>query len=352
MLCAAQRPAVPLDSCGDLGQVSLGGLEEALALAGPLGFQERVLAGDQPLAGIVRMGDLSQVRLIEEGQLERAVADQCLDLRGAQRGDPVQVRRPDVLAQPRGGQHAPVSDEHHAGEGEPVLDLADLAGDGGGVAGVAGEDLDGDRDAILAGEQPVDDLEPAADPVFGVADGTQRAGPALERGGGDVVEDQGAAGQVPGRERVLDLLLPGGQPVHRAVEVILVAATQVQDLAQGAGGALLAQPAGDGQLGVRCDHLRDCHRGHQVPVPRWHRVDQLFQPQLARGAQHGGGVPVGQAAGDLEGALHGGGRRKLAFQHPRQGVDLRLGPGRQVGQGAVLDLARLAVAFPQQHRGR
>ena len=53
--------------------------------------------------------------LIEQGQLQRAVADQRLDLRGAQRGDPVQARGPDVLAQPRGGQHAPVPDEHHPG---------------------------------------------------------------------------------------------------------------------------------------------------------------------------------------------------------------------------------------------
>ena len=30
--------------------------------------------------------------------------DQLLDLGGAQRGDPVQARGPDVLAQPRGGQ--------------------------------------------------------------------------------------------------------------------------------------------------------------------------------------------------------------------------------------------------------
>ena len=40
------------------------------------------------------MGDLGQVRLIEQGQLQRAVADQRLDLRGAQRGDPVQARGP------------------------------------------------------------------------------------------------------------------------------------------------------------------------------------------------------------------------------------------------------------------
>ena len=337
---------------GDLGQVGLGGREEAFAFAGPLGFQERVLAGHQPLAGEVRRGDLGQVLGVEQGQLQVPAADQRLDLRGAQRGDPVQVSGGDVFAQPGGGQHAPVPDQHHLAEPEPVLELIDLAGHGRGVPGVAGEHLDGDRDAALAGQQPVDDLQPAPHPVLGVADRAQRAGPALERGGGHVIQHHGAAGQVPGGQRVLDLILPGGQVVHRRVQVILIAAAQVQDLAQGAGRGLVPQPAGDGQLGVRRDHLRDRHRGHQVPVPGRHRVDQLLQAQLARRAQDGGDVAVRQAAGDLERPVQAGGGRRGALQHPGQGLDLGLGPGRQVGQGPVLDLALFAVAFPQQDRGR
>ena len=189
-------------------------------------------------------------------------------------------------------------------------------------------------------------------PVLGMADRAQRAGPPLERGRGHVVQHQGAAGQVPGRERVLDLVLPAVQVVHRRVQVILVTRPQVQDLAQRAGCRLVPEPAGDGQLGVRRDHLRDRHCGHQVPVPGRHRVDQLLQAQLARRAQHGGDVAVRQAAGDLERRLEGGGGRRLALQHPGQRVDLGLGPGRQVGQGPVLDPACLAVAFPQQDRGR
>ena len=100
------------------------------ALAGPLGFQERVLAGHQPLAGEVRGGDLGQVGLVEQGQLQVPAADQRLDLGGAQRGDPVQVSGGDVLAQPGGGQHAPVPDQHHLGDAEPVLDLGHLGGHG------------------------------------------------------------------------------------------------------------------------------------------------------------------------------------------------------------------------------
>ena len=87
-------------------------------------------------------------------------------------------------------------------------------------------------------------------------------------------------------------------------------------------------------------------------MPGRHRVDQLFEAQLAGRAQDGGDVAVRQAAGDLERPVQVRGGRRLALQHPGQGVDLGLGPGRQVGQGPVLDLAGLAVAFPQQDRGR
>jgi hypothetical protein len=156
---------------------------------------------------------------------------------------------------------------------------------------------------------------------------------------------------VPGGQRVLDLVLPGLQVVHRLIQVILIAAAGAEDFAQRAGCRLVAQPAGDGQLGVRRDHLRGRHRGHQVPLPGRLGVDQLLQAQLARRAEHGGDVAVRQAAGDLERPVQVRSRR-LALQDPGQGVDLGLGPGRQVGQGAVLHLAVLAVAFPQQDGGR
>jgi hypothetical protein len=64
------------------------------AACGPVGGQDRVAAGDQPLAGEVRRGGLGQVPLVGQGELERAVVcHQPADGRGAQRGDPlVRVR--------------------------------------------------------------------------------------------------------------------------------------------------------------------------------------------------------------------------------------------------------------------
>jgi hypothetical protein len=55
----------------DLGEQGLGGGEEVFALAGPLSSQQRVAAGDEPLAGVVRMADLGQVLLVEEAELQR-----------------------------------------------------------------------------------------------------------------------------------------------------------------------------------------------------------------------------------------------------------------------------------------
>ena len=51
------------------------------------------MAAHQPLAGVVRVADLDQVLLIKQRQLQRAVVDQGVDLRGAQRAEPIHVGR-------------------------------------------------------------------------------------------------------------------------------------------------------------------------------------------------------------------------------------------------------------------
>ena len=82
----------------------LGGGEQVLALAGPVGGQHGVAAGDQPLAGEVIGGDLGEVLLVEQAQLERAVVGhQLADGGGAQRGDPpvgVRVWPPGPVIEP------------------------------------------------------------------------------------------------------------------------------------------------------------------------------------------------------------------------------------------------------------
>ena len=123
----AGQPA-GLDPGDDRGEQLLGGGQQVLARAGAVGGQDRVAAGDQPLAGVVRAGDLGQVLLIEQGQLQRAVVGHELaDGRGAQRGDPPVGVRPGravvPLVQggdPGAGDHAPVADHDHLGQPELV----------------------------------------------------------------------------------------------------------------------------------------------------------------------------------------------------------------------------------------
>ena len=83
----ASRPAWTRARIG--GQELLGRLQQVLALAGAVGGERGVAAGDQPLSGEIRAGDLGQVLLIEQATLQRPVlGHELADRRGAQRGDP------------------------------------------------------------------------------------------------------------------------------------------------------------------------------------------------------------------------------------------------------------------------
>jgi hypothetical protein len=57
----------------DLGQLGVGRVQQRQASAGPLGSQGRVTAGDQAFPGVVRVGDLGEVGLVEQGHLQRSV---------------------------------------------------------------------------------------------------------------------------------------------------------------------------------------------------------------------------------------------------------------------------------------
>ena len=84
-------------------------------------------------------------------------------------------------ADPRLGDHPPVPHDRDMSQAEPLLELGDLAGQGGRIASVALEHLHRHRDPLGGGEHPVDDLQPSPHAVAGMPDLTQRAGAALER---------------------------------------------------------------------------------------------------------------------------------------------------------------------------
>ena len=85
---------------------------------------------------------------------------------------PVQLAQ---VADPGSGDHPPVADHDQALDAEVAADPGDRGLERLGVAGVAGEHLDGDRAAFGVGEQPVFDLLAAALAVAGVPERGQLA---------------------------------------------------------------------------------------------------------------------------------------------------------------------------------
>ena len=80
-------------------------------------------------------------------------------------------------------------------------------------------------------------------------------------------------------------------------------------------------------------------------------VQQLLEPQGAKGAQDGGDVAVGPGAKDLERVVHRG-KRDAPLQEDAEPLDEFVGPLREVGQRALPDLAALAVGLAQKDGGR
>jgi hypothetical protein len=76
------------------------------------------------------------------GQLQCVGLDEGLDLRGAQRGDPIQPGGAQLIANAGAGEHAAIPDQADPGEPEAFLEFGDLGGQGFRVGGVAVEHLD------------------------------------------------------------------------------------------------------------------------------------------------------------------------------------------------------------------
>jgi hypothetical protein len=97
--CGTLAGLVPVDHLADLDADLPRAPELAGLQPGALLGEHRIAAADQPLAGEVFGGDLGQVLLVEEAELQRAVVGhELLDGRGAQRGDPAVGRRLDAGA--------------------------------------------------------------------------------------------------------------------------------------------------------------------------------------------------------------------------------------------------------------
>ena len=257
---ASGEAAFVAPGCGaDCVEVAFDGPQEDLALARVFLGEQRVAAHEKAFAGKVFGGDLGKVALIEQRALQRPVLDQVADRRRAQGADPVEPGGLDVFADAGAGEHAPVADQNHPGEAEAGTQHVDPGAQGGGVSGVAREHFDRHRATLRIAQQAEDDLCLAAFSVTGVAMARQRAATALEPGRRDVVEHQGAVGEMTPGQAPLNRILASPQPVHRAVERIGIDRTQRERFAQRVAQRLVAQAARGRQPGARCEDAGHDH---------------------------------------------------------------------------------------------
>lgn len=189
----------------DGAQGQLGGVEQFAALAGARLGERRVAADDQALARVIGAGDLDEIALVEQRDLQRAIiGGECLDIGGAQRGDPVEPSRFELLGDARLGDHPAITDQDHAAQTKALPQLVDLDLELGWVGGVAGENFDRHRTAGGRAQHTKDDLPLVGFAVTAVAEARQRAATTFQIGRGHVVEHQCPLGEVAARQLGFD----------------------------------------------------------------------------------------------------------------------------------------------------
>ena len=143
---------------GDPREGLLGGCQERLALARPLGREGRVAAHHEALAGKVGTADLGEVALVEERELQDTLLDQAADGGGAQGADPVDPTPFAQALDARAREHAPIARHDQALDAEALREQLEAGLHGGRISGVAGEGLDADGPSACVEQQAEDDL--------------------------------------------------------------------------------------------------------------------------------------------------------------------------------------------------
>lgn len=286
-------------------------------------------------------------RLVEQRHLQRPTFGQRPDGGGAQRRDPIEAGRLELLVYAGLGDHAAIADQHDMLQGEALLELGDVNGERLGIAGVAFEHLDRDRTAVRRAQQAVDDLQLAFLAVAIVAELGERAAASLHVGRGHVVEHQRAVLEMLARQALLDGRLPLAEPIERIVKLVLVDGPEIQHRAQARSGGLDIEHARGRRLRGRRHNAVDQHGDHQLAAAIAGATQHAVQSDPAQRAQHGRYGAVRQAAAHDD-RLSIGGDRCAAFQQRAQTFDELGRPIGQIGEGAFFDLAGVAIAFAQQ----
>ena len=251
------------------------------------------------------------------------------------------------MLDPRTGDHAAIADHHHVAQTETLFQLGDLGSNGGRIGGVAFEHLNRHGATIRGTQQPDHQLRAVTATVAAVAVAGQRTATSFQVGGGDVVEHQGAVLEVAAGELVFDELLLAAKPVEGGVDFARGDAAKTEGFTQRvAGGVGIEHPRGC-EFRRRVKQPGDDERQCQVAATlRGSAGQQVVQADAPRNAQRGKDVAMGQRAADLE-ALAADRGKGVAAQGGAESfdtLDRQLG---KIGEGAVLDLAVLAVGFSQ-----
>ena len=153
------------------------------------------------------------------------------------------------------------------------------------------------------------------------------------------------------RERLLDRLLALAEPVEGDIKLVFVNRSETKRLAKAEGGGERVEHAGSGELGRRRNQPRHDHRDDEVAAAIPDRPEQAIETHVAQRAEYGRHMPVRQGAAHHDGLLIGR-RHRSALEQRAQAFDDLGRPLGQVRDGALLDLAAVAIALPQQDGGR
>ena len=168
--------------------------------------------------------------------------------------------------------------------------------------------------------------------------GRDRKGPRHHRSGGSA-RPQAAARR--GRD------CAQGWRRRQPAQLVFVNRSKTKRLAEAEGGGERVEHAGGGELGSRRDQPRHNHRDDEVAAAVAGRPEQTIETDVAQRAEHGRHMPVRQRAAHHDGLLIG--RRDLSpLEQRAQAFDNVGRPTGQVGDGALLDLAAVPIALPQQ----
>jgi len=169
------------------------------------------------------------------------------------------------------------------------------------VVEAAGEELGRERPPAPVAEQAVDELGRAPLAVARVAELRQRTRPALEVGGGDVVEGVLPRTQVAAGKAALDRILPLAEPVERSIEVVLVYPLDPKLGSE----RRVRERAGGGELGCRVQDARDEHGQAEGALARGGAIEQAGELEPPGHLERRLDVAVQQARLDLEGLIDG-----------------------------------------------